>query len=187
MESFWRGLRAELNSLLNAATEFPDFQTLAKYTPYLDAVVHETLRLYPPVHATARVINKSTALEAKDETPVMLEKGMIVYISIYHLHRDKTIWGEDANNFVPERFLSTPHKRSGYMPFLYGRRACVGSEFALLAVKIFLMDFVRTWEFDIKDKFEIGAKFTALCLPDREVEITLREIGRGGVEMQSVF
>lgn len=177
-------LRCELDNL-NAATEFPDFQTLATRTPYLDAVLHEIHRLFPPVHATARVINKPITLEAKDGTSVQLEKGMIVYISIYHLHHDKTIWGEDVDEFVPERFLSeqAPHKRSGYMPFLYGRRACVGREFSLLVEKTFLVEFLRVWEFDIKDKFEIRPKFTALCLPDREIKIELREIERGDVKL----
>lgn len=112
---------------------------------------------------------------------------MIVYISIYHLHRDKTIWGQDANKFVPERFLLGPHKRSGYMPFLHGRRACVGREFSLLTEKTFLVEFLRVWEFDIQNKFEIRPKFTALCLPDQEIKITLREIGKGNVEMQSIL
>lgn len=63
-------LRSELNSLPNSTSGFPDFQTLDKHTPYLDAVLHEIHRLYPPVHATARVINRATALEAKNGTSV---------------------------------------------------------------------------------------------------------------------
>ncbi|QDS77678.1 hypothetical protein FKW77_003509 [Venturia effusa] len=175
-------LRSEINNVYPAsATEFPGFQTSTTQTPYLDAVLHEIHRLFPPVHATARVINKPIIFDARDKTPVKLEKGMIIYISIYHLHRDKTIWGEDADEFVPERFLheQAPHKRSGYMPFLYGRRACVGREFSLLTEKIFMMQFLRAWEFDVEDKFEVGTKFTALCLPDREVRVTLEEVGGG--------
>lgn len=175
-------LRSELNNL-NSGDDFPSYQTLATRTPYLDAVIHEIHRLFPPVHATARVINAPITLETEDGTPVKLKKGMIIYISIYHLHHDKTIWGEDADEFVPERFLSSSYKRNGYMPFLYGRRACVGREFSLLVEKTFLAGFLRTWEFDVKDKFEIRPKFTALCLPDREVGITLRDIGTGGVEV----
>ncbi|RDI83148.1 hypothetical protein Vi05172_g6859 [Venturia inaequalis] len=179
-------MRCELNSL-DSGDDFPDFQTLATQTPYLDAVLHEIHRLFPPVHATARVINAPIVVETNDGTPVELDKGMIVYISIYHLHHDKTIWGEDADEFVPERFLFTSYKRSGYMPFLYGRRACVGREFSILVEKTFLVEFLRTWEFDVKDKSEIRPKFSALCLPDREVEIMLRERevgnGNGDVEM----
>ncbi|TLD27625.1 Elongator complex protein 1 [Venturia nashicola] len=176
-------LKYELNNLNRNGDEFPNFQSLATQTPYLDAVIHEIHRLFPPVHATARIINSPISLKTENGTPVHLEKGMIIYISIYHLHREKAIWGENANTFVPERFLSGSHKRSGYMPFLYGRRACVGREFSLLVEKTFLVGFLRCWDFDVRDKDVIRPKFTALCLPDREVEIGLRESGKGDGEV----
>lgn len=66
--------------------------------PYLDAILYETLRVYPTVHATVRALNTSYALTALDGTPVVLNRGTIIYISMYLLHREKSIWAPTLRN-----------------------------------------------------------------------------------------
>lgn len=123
--------------------------------PYLDAVLTEVNRLYPTVHATLRVVNKDVVLKStstatsKNQSmapvedrlpttmarsePVVLRKGMIVYMSYWHLHTAEKYWGSDSKEFIPERFLQDGDERSDgvkrpigpLMSFGYGPRSCV--------------------------------------------------------------
>jgi cytochrome P450 len=98
---------------------------LTAKTPYLDAVLNEVHRLYPTVHATVRVINCETQL-ATSKIPVELKPGMLVYLSLMHLHTSPKYWGADAKELVPERFLGTDAvKNPAFMPFSSGPRSCV--------------------------------------------------------------
>ncbi|KAG1879867.1 cytochrome P450 [Suillus subluteus] len=88
--------------------------------PFLDGVVRETLRLYPPFPHMARNVNKATTLplqfpvrsssEAELSSIVILENTVIV-ISILAANRNRTIWGDDANKWKPERWLSSPGRK----------------------------------------------------------------------------
>ena len=83
-------------------------------------------------------------------------------VPMVHLHRNKKIWGEDAEEFKPERF--SPENQSklhsyAFLPFLRGQRNCVGVKYAMLAMKIVLVHFFRNFKVStdasIKDvKFE---------------------------------
>lgn len=173
-------LRAEIRSAKLSSDSFPDFHSVHKRMPYLDAILYETLRLYPTVHATVRALNTSYALTAVDGTPVVLNRGTIVYISIYLLHREKSIWGPDAEKFSPERFLREEDaaKSNGYMPFGSGGRSCAGYQFALLAAKTFLIMLLGEWDVVIENAGEVKPHLTALCEPDRRIEFELRRAGK---------
>lgn len=79
-----------------------------KSCKYLQWVLNETLRLYPVVPWNFRVANKDTTLPrggGKDgESKIFVKKGTIVEYSVFALHRRKDIWGEDADEFRPERW-----------------------------------------------------------------------------------
>ncbi|TLD18925.1 Elongator complex protein 1 [Venturia nashicola] len=172
-------LRAEIRSAKLSSDSFPDFQSVHKKMPYLDAILYETLRVYPTVHATVRALNKSYALTALDGTPVVLNRGTIIYVSIYLLHREKSIWGPDADKFRPERFLGEGDvaKSNGYMPFGYGGRSCAGYQYALLAAKTFLIMLLGEWDVVIENAIEVKPHLTALCEPDRRIKFGLRKFG----------
>lgn len=176
-------LRLEIRSAKRSSDSFPDFQSVHRKMPYLDAILYETLRVYPTVHATVRALNKSYALTALDGTPVVLNRGTIVYISMYLLHREKSIWGPDAEEYKPERFLSggDAGKRNGYMPFGYGGRSCAGYQFALLAAKTFLIMLLSEWDVVVHNAGEVKPHLTALCEPDRRIEFGLRRAGKDDV------
>ena len=96
---------------------------------YLQWAINETLRLYPSVPFNQRHALKDTCIPVgggPDGTkPVYVKKGVNVDYSVYMIHRRKDLWGEDADEFRPERWDG---RRTGweYLPFNGGPRICIG-------------------------------------------------------------
>lgn len=128
-------LRAEVaNSELDKMT-----RTELRKMSYLQNVLKETLRLYPPVAVNDRKANKITFLPTgggPDRTaPVVIPKGATVAYSVYAMHRRPDLYGVDAEIFRPERWEEDMPMRGdktaaawGYLPFNGGPRICLGSE-----------------------------------------------------------
>jgi cytochrome P450 len=95
------------------------------------------LRLYPVVPGNARFANKDTTIPfgggPDGKSPVYIPKGGIVTYSVWVMHRRKDIYGQDADQFRPERWAPEENLRPGwaYLPFNGGPRICVGQQFAL--------------------------------------------------------
>ncbi|EME30101.1 cytochrome p450 monooxygenase [Galdieria sulphuraria] len=109
---------------------------------YLDVVLHESLRLHPPVLFITR-----QAVQDDEILGFPISQGAIVNIPIVALHRDPEQWGPDAESFRPERFLSSDKNNvviqrhaMAWLPFLYGTRACTGQRFAMLEAKTILFE-----------------------------------------------
>lgn len=100
--------------------------------PYLNAVWNESFRLNPPVPLGIPHLN-STPDTWNGYT---LPKGTTMYTNIGFMMRDPRVWGEDANQFKPERFLKEYNPRAddlpdaGTIPFGFGRRICPGLHIA---------------------------------------------------------
>ncbi|KAF2826716.1 putative N-alkane-inducible cytochrome P450 [Ophiobolus disseminans] len=165
------------DSLATLMTEIRDIDPtnisfLTTKTPYLDAVLNEVHRLYPTVHATVRVINRETRL-ATSKTPVTLKPGMLVYLSILHLHMSTDYWGADAAHFVPERFLKPEAtKNPAFMPFSSGPRSCVGYKFANLAIKVYLVRLLQSCAVQVVDHGH-KVKIDTLLETERPVAVRL--------------
>jgi cytochrome P450 len=99
---------------------------------YLQHAIQETLRLHPPVPTNGRQAIRNTTLPVgggKDGTePVAVRKGQVVAFCVYAMHRRKDIWGEDAEEFKPERWDGRKMDWS-YLPFSGGPRICLGREY----------------------------------------------------------
>ncbi|CAH0407553.1 unnamed protein product [Chilo suppressalis] len=110
---------------------------------YLDAVVKETLRLYPPVPITARETDKDYVLPSGRK----IVKGTGVIIHIWGTHRNPKYWGPDVEVFRPERFfdLQLAHP-AAYMPFSYGPRNCLGYQYATMSMKTAVATLVRRYK-----------------------------------------
>ncbi|CAG9811897.1 unnamed protein product [Chironomus riparius] len=79
---------------------------------YLDAVLKESMRIFPAIPIIGREASEEVEIEG-----YLIPKGTVILISIFAMHRDKKIWGDDADAFKPERFfeeLTNPH---AFVPF----------------------------------------------------------------------
>ncbi|XP_052753295.1 cytochrome P450 4C1-like isoform X2 [Galleria mellonella] len=109
---------------------------------YLDAVVRESLRLYPPVPVIVRKIETPTTLPSG----LTLVPGVGVAINIWGIHRNPDIWGPDANEFKPERFIESTLKHpAAFMPFSYGPRNCLGYQYAMMSMKTVIATIIRNY------------------------------------------
>jgi len=107
---------------------------------FLDQVVKETLRLYPPVPMIARAIEKDIVVKGKN-----IYKGTDIFINITNLHRNPSYW-ENPDMFNPGRFGEDSfYKRNPYcyVPFSAGPRNCVGQKYALLELKMFVFNTLK--------------------------------------------
>lgn len=154
-------LRTEIRDHWIESDEDISFEELHKLE-YLDRVTTEIMRLHPPVHSTNRepaqddVIPLSKPVRACDGSMVdriPVNKGQAIIVSIVTYNRRKDIWGEDAEEFVPDRWLDLPDGvrkngiPGGHLAFLAGPRNCVGSKFALTEFKVILSHLLRRFEF----------------------------------------
>ncbi|KIL67272.1 hypothetical protein M378DRAFT_73991 [Amanita muscaria Koide BX008] len=133
--------------------------------PYLDAVVHESLRLHPPVQALQRIADKDDVVplsspiktsSGKMVDSVFVPKGTMVTTPFVHMNRSEAFWGPNAKQFVPERWLEEnpyPSKDfSGYRhlyTFSDGPRICLGRMFALAEFKAVLSVLIRNFTFEL--------------------------------------
>jgi cytochrome P450 len=91
------------------------------------------LRLYPSVPVNTRTARRTTFLPtgggSDGTSPVLIRKGENVAFCVYSMHRRKDLYGEDAEEFRPERWdedLPEYTKTWGYLPFSGGPRICLG-------------------------------------------------------------
>ncbi|KAI5630976.1 cytochrome p450 domain-containing protein [Phthorimaea operculella] len=112
---------------------------------YLDAVIKETLRLFPPVP----VVTRQTDKDCKLPSGVVLPAGCGILLHLWAMNRHPQYWGPDANQFRPERFLSEgpePHEQPAQSAsFSLGPRNCVGYKFALMSLTTLFATLLRRY------------------------------------------
>ncbi|CAM1311327.1 CYP3A4 (predicted) [Pycnogonum litorale] len=106
-----------------------DYYSVQEMT-YLQAVINESLRIYPPASRMERHCSRDCQLG-----DIYVPKDTVIHYSIYSLHRDPELW-PDPDVFKPERFIENEVKPCTYIPFGEGPRNCIAKRFALLGVKI---------------------------------------------------
>lgn len=124
-------LLAELRGLDGQATQSPAM--LVERLPYMQNVLNEVLRLYPPAYAFGRRAMRDTVVGTH---PV--KAGQTVVMSPWAMHRDPRFWDE-AEKFNPDRWrngLASRLPKFTFFPFSSGPRRCVGSSFAMLEATI---------------------------------------------------
>jgi len=139
--------------------------------PYTNAVILESMRLYPPVYALGR--EATTDLELGG---YRVKRGYTVLMSQWVNHRDPTYF-PDPERFSPERWENGLEKRLpkfAYYPFGGGQRMCVGSHFASVEAAILLATVGQKYRFTIEPDAEIDIKAQITLLPKYSIPATLR-------------
>ncbi|KAF8598677.1 cytochrome P450 [Ceratobasidium sp. AG-I] len=143
----------------------PTYEDYMDGMPWLDAVTKETFRLHPAAPHLERVALEDGMLRL--QTPLKTEKGdgithlpiragQLILIPTHSIGRIKAVWGDDAAEFKPERWLDASRFRSasdilpgwnGLLVFSAGPRICIGYRLAVLEFKVTLATYVRRFEF----------------------------------------
>ncbi|GMI73586.1 cytochrome P450, family 704, subfamily A, polypeptide 2 [Hibiscus trionum] len=118
---------------------------------FLHAALTETLRLYPVVPVDGRCAQVDDVLPDGHK----VKKGDQVYYLSYAMGRMPYIWGEDAEEFRPERWLKDgvfqPESSFKFISFHAGPRICLGKEFAYRQMKIISTSLIRYFQFKLAD------------------------------------
>ncbi|KAI1620261.1 cytochrome P450 [Exophiala viscosa] len=137
---------------------------LGNKLPYTTAFIKETLRLHPAA-STARRVSEISAENPMPVTVTLrsrdgdkeIEKGVVVnglrvYVAQYLVHRNKSVWGDDAEVFRPERFLDEEYMANlptgAFRPFERGPRNCIGQELAMLEAKVVMCAVARGFKWE---------------------------------------
>jgi cytochrome P450 len=139
---------------------------------YTEAVIAESMRLFPPAWAIGRL-----AIEDHRFGQYAVPKGSLVLVSPYVTHRDPRFWDE-SEKFVPERWLTTPVKEMSqqfrYFPFGGGVRRCVGESFAWAEGILLLATLARQWKLELVPEQKIGLQPMITLRPKFGMKMFLR-------------
>ncbi|KZV63093.1 cytochrome P450 [Peniophora sp. CONT] len=136
-------LRTELEPIF-ATNDRPSYRDL-KELKLLDCVVMEALRLLPPVPTTVRQAGKDDWIDG-----TFIPKGTLLYISIRAINTYAPVWGSDAAEFKPERWLKLPptyNATFSFQSFITGPHGCIGKTMAISEMKAVLAAMIANFDF----------------------------------------
>ncbi|KAL0956023.1 hypothetical protein HGRIS_002196 [Hohenbuehelia grisea] len=164
-------LRDELQAIAPPSDNLSEEEIQSLYgtladLPYLSNVTRESMRLIPPVHSSLRaatqddVLPTSSPVHKPDGTvdegarSVLVPKGSFIHVPIEAFNLDKSIWGDAAWEFNPDRWDALPdavNELPGLfahtLTFSAGPRSCIGMRFSLIEIKTFLYILLTSFEF----------------------------------------
>ncbi|KAF8675952.1 hypothetical protein HU200_047452 [Digitaria exilis] len=138
-------------------------------------ILYEVLRLYPPVVQLDRQTYKEMELGG-----VTYPAGVVLSLPIVFVHHDKDVWGEDADEFRPERFADGISRASkdapAFFPFGWGPRICVGQNFALVEAKMALSSILQHFSFGLSPSYTHAPFPVSTLQPDHGAQIMLKKL-----------
>ncbi len=145
----------------------PTYEQVPRFR-HLRRVLDESLRLWPTAPAFGRSPRAPTIVgaEAGGPWPMRPEDWALVVLPL--VHRDPAVWGEDAGEFDPDRFL--PERSRGraphtYKPFGTGERACIGRQFALHEAVLVLARIVHRYHIEADPSYELRVSERLTLMP----------------------
>ncbi|KAG9303169.1 hypothetical protein G9A89_001785 [Geosiphon pyriformis] len=188
-----RKLITEIDSALGNERDLPSHDSL-KNLPYLNAVINETMRLSPiAMHGFWRQPREDIVING-----TFVPKNTTIVANINALHHSKEVWGPDAENFVPERWLDENVPKRDFYPFGASTRICIAVNFAMMELRTVLVALLREFEFEMipgqitswfikpKTLLVIRFFFTIYALIAL-IAVVLRFIGEGNPLMLNYF
>ncbi|OQD87706.1 hypothetical protein PENANT_c005G03902 [Penicillium antarcticum] len=139
-------LQTELNQAIGSDADIVNYSQV-KDLPFLRRCIDEGMRL----HSTSaiglpRLIADSCA--GVEFEGFHLPPGTILSVPSYTIHHMKEVWGDDVDEFKPDRWLNlTPQQKIAFNPFSYGPRACVGQNVAIMELQLIIGTLFHRYEF----------------------------------------
>lgn len=142
-------LQEELDRELKHSEEVPlhdDVQEL----PYLQAVLSESLRF----HSTSSLgLPRSVPVGGVTLAGKFFPEGSVVSVPAYTIHREKSVFGPDAEEYNPDRWLAEGARQKfekAFVPFSVGPRACVGRNVAMQELSLLIAALIRRYDIELK-------------------------------------
>ena len=160
-------MRAEIAAVLGdrppTAADLPRLR-------YTEMILHETMRLFPPVWILGR-----QAIERDSIGPYDVAAGATIMVSPYLLHRHPAYWpnpeGFDPERFAPGREAERP--RFAYVPFGAGARQCLGTHYALMEMLIITAMVAQRYRLDLTSGYRLVLDPSVTLRPRSAVTVTL--------------
>lgn len=139
--------------------------------PWTNAVVAESMRVYPPIMAVARVAKGDDVL---GDYPI--KAGTSVAVLIHSIHHNSRVW-DNPEVFDPSRFLKEkmqPQHRRAQMPFGAGKRMCIASGFANFEAALVIATLAQRFALDLVPGQRLRRELTFTGGPDGKLLMTVR-------------
>ena len=153
--------------------EEPNYYNVKKLK-YMEAVINETLRMYPPIHLLSRIAQVDTTINGR---PV--PAGTSIMIPVANIGRDPEFFPE-PDSFRPERFMGKSKEEVNpltFLPFGHGPRHCIGFRLAMMEIQIALVHMIRKVRVVsvIPESLEIE-DYTGVLVPKIPVQLKLQAV-----------
>ncbi|KAL2607867.1 hypothetical protein R1flu_026440 [Riccia fluitans] len=151
-----------------------DWNTLGQFKT-LSMILSETLRLFPPIPLIGRQCVKENSVG-----PYVIPPGVEIIIPTAVLHRDKELWGEDADQFQPMRFANGLSKASkhilAYLPFGSGPRTCIGQNLALAEARTILATILPVYSWNLGPGYLHCPEVSLALHPKFDIPIVIQRL-----------
>jgi cytochrome P450 len=147
--------------------------------PLLDAVIKESLRLFPPVYILTR-----TLAEPMELGGYQLPERTEIFLSLYHTHRRPELYDEPLR-FRPERWAKITPGSWGYLPFGAGAHTCLGWGLAVMELKIMLALMVQRFRLALPASVRIDRRTLAVMSPKPGVRMRVHRQDRRFTESRA--
>jgi cytochrome P450 len=173
-----RKLREEICTELDLNSDIDSTQI--DRLPYLNAVLNETMRIFPPVPLTLRETSNDTTIQGH-----FIPKATTLIICPWAINTSEQLWGPDAKQFNPDRWLGAGRANTGgaesnyaVTTFLHGPRSCIGKQFAMAEFACLVAALIGKFEVEFENgDWELKIEGGITATPKGGLRVRLRDVG----------